>query len=355
MPHTVRKDPPKKPSPPKKVEEKDKKGKVEEKKEEKPNPEKEKAEKTPESAYKTYWAENNILPIIVIAMMIDYLLYSMSTEEIRKQVTTHWFQAIVLHLFFAVSMTAMKPNPKTKGRVAGVLAILCVIAFMNNVLGYDTANSIITSVKDPSSIVSSSETRRAVTTMRSVTSGVRNANHKLAVDYFYSEKSVQVAGLLMKIAELESNFIHQNPDGTIFRGKNPDDLGFMQINQASWGARAKELGLDLENFHDNLKMALIIYDEKGCEAWTTCEKARLAINNENVEVIEAPINGWSKPVTVRLNCVGTTDRPVKVRPDIGDDFDLYPEPSVTKSVSANSFRFHTVEGDTPAKFEYRCR
>ena len=46
------------------------------------------------------------------------------------------------------------------------------------------------------------------------------------------------------------------------------DVGIGQVNRTHW-KRAKKLGLDIFNSEeDNLKMAKIIYDEQGIEAWS---------------------------------------------------------------------------------------
>lgn len=70
------------------------------------------------------------------------------------------------------------------------------------------------------------------------------------------------ADLMLKIALCESS-LRQD----ICNPKTPD-CGLFQINETSWGEKAKELGLDYKNsVDDNIQMAKHILDTQGIKAW----------------------------------------------------------------------------------------
>ena len=85
-------------------------------------------------------------------------------------------------------------------------------------------------------------------------------------------------GLLKHIASCESwgdpdkeprEFL---PDGSVLRGyPNPDDVGLAQINIPTWGAKARQLGLDLFTYDGNLAMAKWIFDHYGSKPWVYSE------------------------------------------------------------------------------------
>lgn len=359
MPYTVRKTPIKRETS-KKEPEKPKENKKEEKKEEKPKPEPAKAtSSSSKSMYDTYWGSNKVIPVVVLALLIDLIVLAMSGDAVRSKIWENLSWALGLHVVFAIAMTAMDPNPKTKSRLAMALAGLCILAFLNNVLGYDTKSAALNAKNKAGGLVPSMPKRSGSTAIRPVSDEERSKNHGIAYRFFTKKFGFDDARLLVYIAFHESRFVHTNSDGTVLRhhngGNKGDDIGLMGINEVAWGARAKELGLDLNDLDDNLEMARVIFEEKGCEEWSTCSKARRSLANESVEVVEAPIQSWSRPVKVRLNCVGTTDRKVRVKTDLDTaGFDMYPLPAVPPNVDGNYFFYNTMEGDEKAKIEYHC-
>ncbi len=81
---------------------------------------------------------------------------------------------------------------------------------------------------------------------------------------------IKVAPILKQICGAESGckqfrknglpVFHANTNGTV-------DIGKYQINDAVWGAKAKELGYDLLTEEGNEAMAMWILDNKGTEPW----------------------------------------------------------------------------------------
>ena len=66
---------------------------------------------------------------------------------------------------------------------------------------------------------------------------------------------------MLAIANCESGFKQEAVSHT-------RDFGVMQINEKTWDATAREMGLDYKNNEDdNLKMARHIYEVQGREAW----------------------------------------------------------------------------------------
>ncbi|NHZ84607.1 MAG: hypothetical protein GWP19_01840 [Planctomycetia bacterium] len=66
---------------------------------------------------------------------------------------------------------------------------------------------------------------------------------------------------------------HFNIDGSVLRGEvNPSDIGQCQINTKYWGELADELGYDLFDKDDNIRMAQYIYDIKGNAPWYLSKK-----------------------------------------------------------------------------------
>jgi hypothetical protein len=63
-----------------------------------------------------------------------------------------------------------------------------------------------------------------------------------------------------------------NTDGTLLRGyPNPNDVGAMQINVPTWGAKAKELGFDIYTYGGNIAMGKWIFDTYGSQPWKYSE------------------------------------------------------------------------------------
>jgi len=64
------------------------------------------------------------------------------------------------------------------------------------------------------------------------------------------------SNLMIKIAQCESTLRHFNEKGEVLRGyENNNDGGVMQINKTTWQEKANELGFDLDNPIQNIKMA----------------------------------------------------------------------------------------------------
>lgn len=74
--------------------------------------------------------------------------------------------------------------------------------------------------------------------------------------------------VMVQIARCESTFRHTLADGSVLRGLVDNaDTGVMQINTRYHGARAVELGLDLENIEDNMAYARYLYEKQGTRPW----------------------------------------------------------------------------------------
>jgi hypothetical protein len=84
---------------------------------------------------------------------------------------------------------------------------------------------------------------------------------------------------LIKIAQCESGMRHHLPSGTIVRNtenKNKTiDSGLFQVNTV-WEKRAKQLGLDLNDIDGQIKMAKVIIEEQGLNAWVCYRKTKSA-------------------------------------------------------------------------------
>ncbi len=112
-----------------------------------------------------------------------------------------------------------------------------------------------------------------------VTEGVAKttvgSNTEIAVREYFSDIPVMI-----QVARCESTFRHTLEDGTVLRGKVDNrDTGVMQINSYYHGKAAAELGLDLENFEDNMAYARHLYETQGTQPWSAsspCWGASLA-------------------------------------------------------------------------------
>lgn len=70
------------------------------------------------------------------------------------------------------------------------------------------------------------------------------------------------------IAGCESHYRQVDADGNVIHGLvDWADTGVMQINARYHAARAKSLGLDLNDLYDNMAYARILYDEQGTAPW----------------------------------------------------------------------------------------
>ena len=75
--------------------------------------------------------------------------------------------------------------------------------------------------------------------------------------------------ILAEIARCESRFRQVNNDGTVLHGiVNKSDVGIMQVNEYYHGAKAKDLGFDLETVNGNLAYAKYLYDKEGGAPWS---------------------------------------------------------------------------------------
>lgn len=75
--------------------------------------------------------------------------------------------------------------------------------------------------------------------------------------------------VMIQVARCESTFRHTLKDGSVLRGEVDNaDTGVMQINTRYHGETAVELGLDLQNIHDNLAYARYLYEKQGTDPWS---------------------------------------------------------------------------------------
>ena len=75
--------------------------------------------------------------------------------------------------------------------------------------------------------------------------------------------------VMIQVARCESTFRHTLADGSVLRGRVDDrDTGVMQINTYYHGLTADQLGLDLENLHDNMAYARDLYERQGTQPWS---------------------------------------------------------------------------------------
>ncbi len=85
-----------------------------------------------------------------------------------------------------------------------------------------------------------------------------------AVRSYFSDLPVMI-----QIARCESTFQHTLADGSVLKGRvDPADTGVMQINLPYHGEKARELGLDLTNLHDNMAYARDLYLRQGTRPWS---------------------------------------------------------------------------------------
>lgn len=75
--------------------------------------------------------------------------------------------------------------------------------------------------------------------------------------------------VMIQVARCESTFRHTLADGTVLRGRVDNrDTGVMQINTYYHGDTAEALGLDLEDFYDNMAYARDLYERQGVQPWS---------------------------------------------------------------------------------------
>ena len=88
---------------------------------------------------------------------------------------------------------------------------------------------------------------------------------------------------MAEIARCESTFRHTLADGSVLQGRvDPADTGVMQINKRYHGAKADQLGLDLDDIYDNMAYARHLYERQGVQPWSAsapCWDRTLAMNS----------------------------------------------------------------------------
>lgn len=88
--------------------------------------------------------------------------------------------------------------------------------------------------------------------------------------------------VMIQVARCESTFRHTMSDGSVLKGRvDGADTGVMQINKRYHEAAAIKLGLNLENIHDNMAYARLLYEKQGTQPWNAsrpCWGATLAYN-----------------------------------------------------------------------------
>ncbi len=76
--------------------------------------------------------------------------------------------------------------------------------------------------------------------------------------------------VMIEIARCESEFQHQNNDGSVLHGGfNNSMVGVFQFYKVVHTKDALALGLDLENLDDNLAYARHLYDTTGTSPWNS--------------------------------------------------------------------------------------
>jgi len=78
--------------------------------------------------------------------------------------------------------------------------------------------------------------------------------------------------IMAEVARCESTFTHHTADGSVLRGKvDQRDTGVMQINTYYHEQTAVSMGLDVENFYDNLAYARNLYERQGVQPWSASQ------------------------------------------------------------------------------------
>jgi hypothetical protein len=90
----------------------------------------------------------------------------------------------------------------------------------------------------------------------------KKTTEQLIIEAFGREKP------FVKIADCESNLRQFEDNGEVRRGRlHSPDTGLFQINKKVWGETAEKLNLDIETLEGNIKMAKVVYDTQGLQAW----------------------------------------------------------------------------------------
>ena len=91
----------------------------------------------------------------------------------------------------------------------------------------------------------------------------------------YAVQEKGTTPVLDRIAKCESGGSQYDKNGQVIVKANTNgsvDIGRYQINLRIWGAKAKELGLDLSKEKDNETFALWLYENKGTGDWAPSYK-----------------------------------------------------------------------------------
>ncbi|OGF67196.1 hypothetical protein A3I27_01260 [Candidatus Giovannonibacteria bacterium RIFCSPLOWO2_02_FULL_43_11b] len=80
--------------------------------------------------------------------------------------------------------------------------------------------------------------------------------------------SLEIPGIMRKIATCESNDRHFDKDGKVVIGKyDIRDIGRYQINLRYWEDEAKKLGYDIYSEDGNEAFAMYLYKKYGTDPW----------------------------------------------------------------------------------------
>lgn len=75
--------------------------------------------------------------------------------------------------------------------------------------------------------------------------------------------------IMAEVARCESTFTHYQADGSVIVGRVDNrDTGVMQINKYYHETTAIAMGLDVDNFYDNLAYARNLYERQGVQPWS---------------------------------------------------------------------------------------
>lgn len=82
------------------------------------------------------------------------------------------------------------------------------------------------------------------------------------------EEHLKDTPILKKIASCESQYRQFDATGAVLRGRvNPQDVGFMQINEKYHLSTALKLGLNIYTLEGNLDYAKYLYKTQGVKPW----------------------------------------------------------------------------------------
>lgn len=77
---------------------------------------------------------------------------------------------------------------------------------------------------------------------------------------------------MAEVARCESTFTHYQNDGSVIVGRVDNrDTGVMQINKYYHEDTAIAMGLNVDEFYDNLAYARNLYERKGVQPWSASQ------------------------------------------------------------------------------------